>query len=60
MDKRKLSENEEEDLRSDVRPHFPPTEPLDTDDNDAPDADASGDSDDETENENQAEPPLRP
>lgn len=54
MDKRKLTEKEEEAVRSDVRPHMTPAEPVDTDDNDDPDADASGDSDDETENENEA------
>ncbi len=56
MDKRKLTEKEEEAIRSEVRPHVAPAEPVDTDDNDEPDADASGDSDDEIENENEAAP----
>jgi len=34
----------------------PPAPPVDTDDNDLPDADASGDSDDERPDENEAVP----
>ena len=60
MTKRKLTEKEEAAIRSEVRPHVAPAEPVDTDDNDEPDADASGDSDDEAENENQAGPALSP
>jgi hypothetical protein len=60
MDKRKLTEKEEGAIRSDVRPHVAPAEPVDTDDNDEPDADASGDSDDETETENEAGLALSP
>jgi hypothetical protein len=36
-----------------------PAEPIDTDDNDDPDADASGDSDDERPDENAAVRPTR-
>lgn len=60
MSKRKLTEKEEAAIRSEVRPHATPAEPVYTDDNGDPDADASGDSDDETENENQAGPALSP
>ena len=35
---------------------IPPAQPIDTDDNDLPEADASGDSDDERDDENQAVP----
>ena len=41
-------------------PEIIPAEPVDTDDNDEPDANASGDSNDETESENEAGPPLPP
>lgn len=46
--------SQEEDAVSDDTPDVSANLPLDTDDNDDPDADASGDSSDETTAENEA------
>ncbi len=54
MDKRKLTEKEEADVRSDTRSGDKTAQPLDTDDNDEEFADAVGDSEDERADENQA------
>ena len=54
MDKSKFTEKVDDQIRSDTRGHFPPAEPVDTDDNNNREADASGDGDDEREDENEA------
>lgn len=52
MDKRRLTEREQAELRSDTRSGDKTAQPLDTDDNDEEFADAVGDSEDESEGEN--------
>ena len=54
MDKRKLTEKEQAEIRSDTRSGDKTASPIDTDDTDEDYADAVGDSEDESEDENQA------